>query len=223
MKTKIWGLILILATLGVKNSTAQYAPTTTPYQLDTYPDAPLTISVTGDDGNYPWTSDNHGIFAVITLTVPGPDQYRKVVGSITTPFNVKYKAHSPTLSASGGNLQSGVYHVPQGMAVTITVEDSYFYGNGGGGYNFLRQGSTTLGSNQSIYSINGTGTIAYTWLAQDGAANLDTHSFTICWDAPPPTTYALTVQNGTGDGNYEAGTSVPISADAPSSGQQFKN
>jgi uncharacterized repeat protein (TIGR02543 family) len=39
--------------------------------------------------------------------------------------------------------------------------------------------------------------------------------------APPATTYTLTVNNGSGSGNYEAGTVVPITANAPPSGQEF--
>lgn len=36
-------------------------------------------------------------------------------------------------------------------------------------------------------------------------------------------TYAVTVYNGTGDGNYEKGATVTITADAASSGKHFKN
>jgi hypothetical protein len=39
----------------------------------------------------------------------------------------------------------------------------------------------------------------------------------------PPTTYAVTVNSGTGGGNYAAGVTVNITADPPPSGQQFKD
>ena len=39
--------------------------------------------------------------------------------------------------------------------------------------------------------------------------------------APTPSTYAVTVNNGTGDGNYAAGATVTITADAAPSGQEF--
>jgi hypothetical protein len=38
---------------------------------------------------------------------------------------------------------------------------------------------------------------------------------------PGQVQYALTVTNGSGDGSYSAGTSVPISADPPASGKEF--
>ncbi len=38
---------------------------------------------------------------------------------------------------------------------------------------------------------------------------------------PAPMEYTLTVNNGNGDGSYEAGTNVNITANAPSSGQEF--
>jgi uncharacterized repeat protein (TIGR02543 family) len=38
---------------------------------------------------------------------------------------------------------------------------------------------------------------------------------------PPPATYTLSVNNGTGSGQYEAGTSVSISADPPATGKVF--
>jgi uncharacterized repeat protein (TIGR02543 family) len=191
MKTKIFGLILILATLGVKSSIAQYAPSTTGHQLDRYPDAtPYTLSLTGDeDGFSSWDSNNHGVLGTnASITESGPDVYRKRAKGTdyVTRFFVRYKAHPPTLSGSGGNLQSGIYHVPQGTPVTVTVADSYFQTR-----NFFGTGATLLGSNQGSYTVNGTGTVAYTWIAQDEVGNQDTHSFTICWDAPAPTTYTV--------------------------------
>jgi uncharacterized repeat protein (TIGR02543 family) len=46
-------------------------------------------------------------------------------------------------------------------------------------------------------------------------------SVTATYKALPPTTYTLTVNNGSGSGNYEAGTVVPITANAPPPGQEF--
>jgi len=40
-------------------------------------------------------------------------------------------------------------------------------------------------------------------------------------EPPPPETYLLTVHNGVGDGEYEAGTVVPITADPAPEGQEF--
>jgi len=38
-----------------------------------------------------------------------------------------------------------------------------------------------------------------------------------------PTTYAVTVTNGTGSGNYSQGVTVTITANTPPAGQQFAN
>lgn len=40
--------------------------------------------------------------------------------------------------------------------------------------------------------------------------------------APPSNTHVLTVINGRGDGNYPPGARVPVSAEAPTPGQQFE-
>ncbi|MFA5675686.1 MAG: leucine-rich repeat protein [Christensenellales bacterium] len=45
---------------------------------------------------------------------------------------------------------------------------------------------------------------------------------TAVYEPIPPTTYAVTVTNGTGGGNYAAGTEVTITANTAPSGQQFK-
>jgi len=47
--------------------------------------------------------------------------------------------------------------------------------------------------------------------------------FTACPPEPNPTTYAVTVTNGTGSSNYAQGATVTITANAPPAGQQFKD
>ena len=55
-----------------------------------------------------------------------------------------------------------------------------------------------------------------TIVATDYAGNTATVTVTV-----QAQTYAVTVQNGTGGGNYEAGATVTIAANAPASGKQF--
>ncbi|MBQ7455245.1 MAG: InlB B-repeat-containing protein, partial [Clostridia bacterium] len=45
---------------------------------------------------------------------------------------------------------------------------------------------------------------------------------TATYEDIPVTTYAVTVENGEGDGDYEEGATVSISADAPAEGRRFK-
>ena len=47
-------------------------------------------------------------------------------------------------------------------------------------------------------------------------------TLTATYEEIPPTTYLVTVNGGTGGGNYAAGVTVSISAAAPESGKQFK-
>ena len=55
-----------------------------------------------------------------------------------------------------------------------------------------------------------------------GVGNESEYSSTQTFTTQPLVTYAVTVNNGTGGGNYTAGATVTITANAPPAGQQFK-
>jgi hypothetical protein len=71
--------------------------------------------------------------------------------------------------------------------------------------------------------------VAYNSMASDGTicqwnvGNIPNGvwAFTPVSAPPPPTTYALTVNNGSGSGNYAGGQTVTVTANAAPSGQQF--
>jgi hypothetical protein len=94
---------------------------------------------------------------------------------------------------------------------TESVAPYAFEGDSSGDYN---PWTPTVGS----HTITAT---PYTGASAGGTAGTPlTVSFTVTDDASP-TLYTLSVNSGSGDGDYEAGTVVAISANSPPAGQEF--
>ena len=74
-------------------------------------------------------------------------------------------------------------------------------------------------SSSGLVNYVGAGSATITATTQDGGKTA-TCAVTVTGGALVPT-YALTVVGGTGDGNYQAGTIVPVTADAPAAGKEF--
>jgi hypothetical protein len=82
----------------------EYEPGGT-YYLDIFPEqiGEKQIKVIGDDGYYPWTSNNHGVIYGIELLIPGPDNYRKsLVGNPNlTYFFIRCIQNPDQITVSG--------------------------------------------------------------------------------------------------------------------------
>ena len=202
---KIVFFIAIMAILGVNRSNAQYATNASGYNITMFPGGSETISLIGDeDGFSTWTSDNHGLLGTnAAITVTAPDQYRKVgkaSGAVVTPFNVSIV--NPTSVSVSGNDIIGIH--------------TYFAG-GGGGNRVQNSAGITVGTNQTSYT--GLAPDTYTVRFIDAAGQWYEETAVISG----PTQYLVTVNSGTGGGNFAQGATVNISASTPPAGQQFKN
>ena len=145
------------------------------------------------------------------------------MGSVAATVTATYKAATPpdflTLSSNGEHFGAS------GGSVTIIATSSYTQ--------FGISGSGSAITHQSLVANGNNATITITVAPNTGAARSATvtisssglsATITITQDAagaPPSTTYALTVNSGTGSGRYTAGTAVPIAANAAPSGQVF--
>ena len=89
----------------------------------------------------------------------------------------------------------------------------------------IASGSLPTGLSLVGDTISGTpttaGTFNFTVKAVNGTSPDATKAFSIVIAVAPVTTFSVTVANGTGSGNYEAGTTVNITADTAPLGQQF--
>jgi len=108
---------------------------------------------------------------------------------------------TPTQYALTVNGGSGDGSYAAGTQVTITADAP------ASGYVFDQWTGATVASTTS----------ATTTLTMPAAATTVTATYKLA----PSTTYALTVNGGSGDGSYAAGTQVTITADAPASGYVF--
>ena len=114
-----------------------------------------------------------------------------------------FDATPPVIS---GVTDGETYHAPQ--AVTVT-DDAMF------GVKRVTVNGTEVTLNDDQFTL-GLSDNPQTIVAEDHAGNTTTVTVTV-----KEQTYAVTVQNGTGAGDYKAGATVTITADAPASGKQF--
>ncbi len=118
---------------------------------------------------------------------------------------------------------AGTYTENQSVALSSSTDGATIY--------YTTDGTTpTTGGNVYSGAISVTGTagesISTTIKAIAVKAGMQTSSvvsatYVIEIPAPTPSTYAVTVNNGTGDGSYATGATVTITADAAPSGQEF--
>lgn len=142
------------------------------------------------------------------------------------------------LAAGGSITQDGyTWNIPDTMNITVGEEEHYgIYGGGeylfSTNYSFSSSDSAVAivdggGYNDCGFDVTGVseGTATITFICtyrlsrlSDGETKSVSGSFDV---VVAPAKYTLTVNNGTGEGGYEAGAAVTITADAPASGKQF--
>ena len=105
-----------------------------------------------------------------------------------------------TATVDGAGISSGT-SVAQGKSIIFTATPNSDYRI----KEWKHNGGTVNGTNTS-YTVSGI------------AAS---HTVTVEFELIPQTTYNVTVNNGTGGGNFAAGSTVNITANAPPAGQEF--
>ena len=177
------------------------------------------------------TAPNSGIYSPELLT----EQTVTLHGAVICPSNIDQNnvplttTITVTISAAGivgaptFAPAAGTYTENQSVALSSSTDGATIY--------YTTDGTTpTTGSNVYSGAISVTGTagesISTTIKAIAVKAGMQTSSvvsatYVIEIPAPTPSTYAVTVNNGTGDGSYATGATVTITADAALSGQEF--
>ena len=213
----------------------------TPYTQPASQTVTITNTGTGSVTLTQPTATNYDIGTLSTTTL---------AAGATATFTVRPKAglsvgnHDETITISGSNGASATVNASftvtaAQVAPTITSSNSTSVISGTGGtfqvtatgnpntFTYSLSGQPTgvsMNSSSGLMSIAGTvaaGTYTYTVTVSNGVNPNATQSFTLTVNAIPVVTYTLTVNNGSGGGNYEAGTVVNISANAAPSGQEF--
>lgn len=141
------------------------------------------------------------------------------------------------LAAGSSITQDGyTWNIPDTMHITVGEETHY--GIYGGGSYFYNENYSFISSDSAVAAVDGggrdysgfdvtgvsegTATITFTCsykVTYDGETKSVSGSFDVVVTAADK--YTVTVNNGTGGGEYEAGATVTITADAPASGKQF--
>jgi hypothetical protein len=144
-----------------------------------------------------WTVTNLGN-DVVELIVSGTNEALECPGSSdTVGTRLDVSTYTGTANQQWAMVDDGqgsieLINVNSGMAVNVA------------------QNSTVSGGQICQWYANGSTNALWAFSAiQNGGS------------PPPPTTYALTVNSGTGSGSYAAGTVVSVAANAPPSGSQF--
>ena len=173
--------------------------TTLPYEAG----SSLSCSVAGSWSAPSWYSSEYGGVNMNGTSIPvaGPGTYSLIVGATVIVITVPGPSNPTyTLTVNSG---TGGGNYTAGTSVPISA-------------NAAPSGQTFdkwTGDVSGVTNVNDAST-TFTM----GSANA---TVTATYKALPPTTYTLTVNSGTGGGSYTAGTSVPISANAPPAGQTF--
>ena len=219
MKKKVYWLLTVVIAFAVNNS----------IQGQTIINLSSIVSGSTIDyivGSNPQVKNDYQSSVLMTR----PSQ---IGGPVNIPPGGTASVAYPENYGAGGPASKGFFMrcIPDASAISVSVNggsatisgmDSWFTTGGGKGFNQLYQGSTLIGQDQISYTVTGSGTVTYTWLAADPFPQNAPYSIpvTVTFAAAPPT-YTLTVNSGTGSGSYTAGTAVNISANAPPSGQIF--
>ena len=186
-------------------------------QTKTYGDADFTVTAThsvGDgevsyavtDGTDVAEVDADGkvhILKVGTATITATAAATDTYASASTSYTLTVNRKAVTVKADNKTMVYGASEPELTATVTGLV------GSNTVAYTLSREVGTAVGS----YTITPTGD------ATQGnyTVTYETGTFTIT-DKP---VYAVTVENGTGDGSFEEGATVTITADAPETGKEF--
>jgi LPXTG-motif cell wall-anchored protein len=190
----------------------------------TYKDAPVTTyAVTVNSGT---GGGNFAEGATVSITANAPAT-GKVFDKWTTSDGVVF---------ANANSATTTFVMPaKAVTVTATYKDApvttyaVTVNSGTGGGNFAAGATVSITANAPA-----TGKVFDKWTTSDGVvfanANTATTTFvmpakavtvTATYKDAPVTTYAVTVNSGTGGGNFAAGATVSITANAPATGKVF--
>ena len=174
----------------------------------------LTVNSGTGDGNYPAGT----LVNLVANTAPVGQQFDKWTGDVANIANVNAASTSVTMPSANATV-TATYKAITPLQYTLTVNN----GTGSGSYlaativNLVAAAPTA-----GLQFDRWTGDVA-------NVANVNAASTSIVMPAAnatvtatyKPKEYILTVNSGTGDGNYPADTSVNIVANTPPAGQQF--
>jgi hypothetical protein len=181
----------------------------------------LTVQNGTGGGNY-----ESGTQVTITANAPPSgevfDKWEIVTGggSLADANSTSTKYTMP----SNASTVKAKYKTAPSVTYTLTVQN----GTGGGNYESGTQVTVTANAppNGEVFDkweiVSGGGSFADASSAST-KYTMPPNAATIRakYKTAPVVTYALTVQNGTGGGNYESGTQVTVTANAPPNGEVF--
>jgi len=193
------------------NGTVQFSATVTGVSNAS---VAVTWSVAGNSATY-GTITPAGLYTAPATIPANPAQITATGSGASASHYVYFLVPGPTLTQIAPN------PIPSGTT-TITLTGSGFQ-NGAEAVisNTGVQLSTAFVSANTLTASNyfASGTTATFYVVNPGSA--PSNSITV--PVSGPAAYALTVINGSGSGNYTAGTAVTISAGSPPAGQAFMN
>ena len=134
----------------------------------------------------------------------GDPEWLETVKSIPITLTIPEPAASYTVTVNNGT-GSGEY--AEGASVTITANEP----------ETDKQFKEWTGVDELTFTSGSATTATATFTMPANAVTV-----TATYEAIPATTYAVTVNNGTGSGEFAEGDSVTITADEPEEGKQFK-
>ncbi len=173
-----------------------------------YSDQINNISVEGNVLNDPDGEDNFDVFSTMVTVSDGKLSISPASGALNPKICYIDIASlggdvTPTTYMLTVNNGSGSGEYEEGEVISIVADDAPI------GQEF-DQWTGDVSGVQDINNVSTSVTIATTDVILSAT-----------YKALPPTTYNLTVNNGSGSGNYVEGMVVDVMADAPSSGQEF--
>ena len=195
--------------------------------FEVIPPTQYTINVSSNNNNWGSVSGggtvNEG--ANVTVVATAKTNYRFV--NWTESGNPVSTDASYTFSATKNRTLVANFEVIPPTQYTINVSpNNTNWGSVSGG------GTVNEGANVTVVATAKTNYRFVNWTEGGNPVSTDaSYTFSATknrtlvanFEVIAPTTYALSVSSGTGSGNYEAGEVVNIAANAPPTGQQFKN
>ncbi len=214
---------------------ASNADTATPAEAATVPGAPTSLSATPGDGQVilSWTAPADGGGTITSYEYQQDGGAWTTTGGTTTSYTVtgltngiEYSFKVRAVNAMGAGAASSA-----NTATPAATPSTYLVTvNSGTGSGDFAEGATvsiTAGAPE-------TGKVFDKWTTTDGVTFADENTATTTFVMPakavtvtatykdaPVTTYAVTVNSGTGGGNFAEGATVTITANAPATGKVF--
>ncbi len=192
----------------------------------TYKDLPpgiytLTVNGGSGDGNY----ESGSVADIIANAAPEGQEFDAWVINSGNPTIENLNAAGTTLTMTAGAASvTATYRDLPPETYTLTVN------SGGGSGNYTTGATVAINANDALE-----GQEFDAWVINSGSPAIENQNasgttltmtanaatVTATYRDLPPETYALTVNGGSGDGNYEAGSVADIIANAAPEGQEF--